>query len=108
MTDRANAALWRVVAAVILEDDMEDPAGRGLGLDRVEKANELLMPVALRAAAGDPAFEHIKRREQWWSCPCACNHGSSFRSGRARGQIRVGPVGRLDLRFLVDTKVRSR
>src|SRR5271155_5714046 len=47
-----------LVAAVIVEDDVDELAGRDLCLDRVEEANELLMPVALHAAADDLAFEH--------------------------------------------------
>jgi hypothetical protein len=41
------------VAAVIVEDDVDDLAGRDLGLDGVEEADELLVPVALHAAPDD-------------------------------------------------------
>jgi hypothetical protein len=46
-----------LVAAVIVEDDMDELAGRDLGLERIEEANELLMRVALHAATDDPAVE---------------------------------------------------
>ena len=36
-----------LVAAVLVEDHVDDLAGRDSGLDRVEEAQELLMPVAL-------------------------------------------------------------
>ena len=41
------------VAAVIVKDDVDDLAGRDLGLDGVEEADELLVPVALYAAPDD-------------------------------------------------------
>src|SRR5271155_1326420 len=53
-----------LVAAVIVEDDVDELAGRDLCLDRVEEANELLMPVALHAAADDLAFEHVESGKQ--------------------------------------------
>ena len=52
------------MAGVIVEDHVNDFAGRDLGLDRVSKANELLMPVALHAAAEDLTFEHVERGKQ--------------------------------------------
>ena len=48
------------LAAVIVEDDMDDFAGRDLGLDRIEKTDEFLVPVAPHAAADHPAFEYIE------------------------------------------------
>ncbi len=50
-----------LVAAVIVEDDVDDLAGRDLSLDRVQKTNEFLMPVTLHAAADDLAVEHVER-----------------------------------------------
>ena len=48
-----------LVAAVVVEDHVDDLASRDLGLDRIEKADEFLMPVALHAAADDLAVEHV-------------------------------------------------
>ena len=53
-----------LVAAVIVEDDVDDLAGWGRHLDGIEKTDELLMPVALHAAADDLAFEHVESRKQ--------------------------------------------
>jgi len=39
-------------------------AGRDLALDVVEKAYELLMPVALHAAADDPSLKHVESGEK--------------------------------------------
>ena len=52
------------MAGVIVEDDVDDLAGRDLALDRVEKADELLVSVALHAATDDRAFEHVESGEQ--------------------------------------------
>ena len=51
---------------------MDDFAGRDLGLDRVEEADELLVPVALQAGADD--LGRRTRRTVWW-CRSACSHG---------------------------------
>ena len=39
--DRARPAPWVLVAAVVVEDDMDDFAGRDRRLDRVQKTDEL-------------------------------------------------------------------
>jgi hypothetical protein len=48
----------------VVEDDVEDFAGRHLPLDRVQEAEELLVAVARHAAADHRAVEHVERREQ--------------------------------------------
>src|SRR6266403_2931946 len=52
------------VRTVIVEDHVDDPAYRNFGLDSIQEADELLVPVALHAAANDPALEHIESGEQ--------------------------------------------
>ena len=69
------------VGSVIVEDGVDDLAGRNLGLDGVEEADELLMPVTLHAAADDSAFQHVRARRTGWWCRCAYSHASSCRSG---------------------------
>ena len=49
-----------LVAAVVIEDDVDDLADPRLGLDCVEKANELPVPMALHAAADNFAVEHVE------------------------------------------------
>src|SRR6516225_6128489 len=53
-----------LVDGVVVENGVDDLAGRDLRLDGVEEADELLMPVALHAAADDPALQHVERGEQ--------------------------------------------
>ena len=53
-----------LVRAVIVEDHVDDLAGGDLGLDRVQEADEFLVPVALHAAANDLAVEHVEGGKQ--------------------------------------------
>src|SRR3974390_3289566 len=54
-----GANLGVLVRGVVVEDDMDDLAGGDVGFDRIEEANELLMAVALHAAADDTAFQDV-------------------------------------------------
>ena len=58
------ADLGVLVGGVVVEDDVDHLAGRHLGLDRVEEADELLMAMALHVAADDGAVEDVERGEQ--------------------------------------------
>jgi hypothetical protein len=53
-----------LVSGVIVEDDVDELSGRHLRLDRIQEADELLMPVALHATADDLAFENIESGEE--------------------------------------------
>ena len=52
--------LGMFVGAVIVEDGMDQLAGRDRALDGIEKANELLVCMALHAAAKDDAVERVE------------------------------------------------
>ena len=56
-----NVKLPGFVGAVIVQDNVNDLAGRYLILDGIEEADELLMAVALHAAADNPAVDNIDR-----------------------------------------------
>jgi hypothetical protein len=66
------------MGAVVVEDHVDHLAGRHGALERVEEADELLVPLALHAAADHRAVEHVERREQ---------------GGRAVALGVVGPCG---------------
>ena len=51
------------MGGIVVEDGVDHLAGRD-GLDGCDEADELLMPMARRAAADDLAFEHAERGEQ--------------------------------------------
>lgn len=53
-----------LMGGVVVEDDVNGLVGRHLGIDGVEKANELLMAVALHVPADDGAVEHVEGGEQ--------------------------------------------
>ena len=59
-----GANLGVLVRGVVVEDDIDDLAGGDVGFDRIEKADELLMAMALHAAADDPAFQDVERGKQ--------------------------------------------
>ena len=50
-----------LVRPVIVEDHVHDLARRNLGLDGIQEADELLMPVALHAAPDHLSIEHVER-----------------------------------------------
>ena len=54
---RANLGV--LVCCVVVEDDVDDLAGGNAGLDGIEKADELLMAMALHAAPDDLAFQEV-------------------------------------------------
>jgi len=53
-----------LVSGVVVEDDVDDLAGRHLGVDGVEEADELLMAVALHVATDNGAVEHVEGGKQ--------------------------------------------
>src|SRR4029079_7091450 len=52
------------VSGVVVEDDVDGLACRHLGVDGIEKADELLVAVALHVAANDGAVEHVEGGKQ--------------------------------------------
>ena len=48
-----------LVGGIVVEDDVEDLAGRDLAFNRVQEADELLVAVAGHAAAIHLAVEHL-------------------------------------------------
>ena len=53
-----------LVGAVVVEDRMDGLAGRDLPFDGIEETDELLVPLALHAAADHSAVENVERGEQ--------------------------------------------
>ena len=66
------------MGGVVVEDRVDRLAGWNLALDGVEKADELLMPVALHVAADHRAVEDVHRGEQRRRAvpPIVVGHGS--------------------------------
>jgi len=53
-----------LVSCVVVENDMDCLSSRKLGVDGVEEAYELLVAVALHAAADHLALQHVQRRKE--------------------------------------------
>src|SRR5580765_8759339 len=92
------------MGGVVVEDDMNHLAGRHLGLDRVEEANELLVAVALHAAASDLALENVECCEQRGRAVALVIMGHGARPAALHGQAGLSAVERLDLALVVDRK----
>ena len=56
--------LWMLMAGVIVDNGMDQLAGRDRALDGIEKADELLVPMSLHAAAEDDAIERVEGGKQ--------------------------------------------
>ena len=81
---------------------MDHLAGRHGALDGIQKADELLVPVARHALADDAAVEHVQRREQGRRAvpDVVVRHGPG--PALLDRQPRLRPVQCLDLGFFVD------
>jgi hypothetical protein len=64
MTGEPGADLGMLVGGVVVEDGVDQLAGRYRALDGIEEAEELLVPVPRHALADHAAVEHVERREQ--------------------------------------------
>src|SRR5260370_7744545 len=91
------AHLRMVVGCVVVDDGVDRFLDRHLRLDGIEKADELLVPVALHVAADDATVEDVESGEQ-------CGRTVAFvvvghRSGAAwlHRQTRLAAPERLDL-----------
>ena len=90
------------VGGVVVDDGMDQLAGRDRALDGVEEADELLVGVPLHAAAEHGAVEHVEGGEQGGrAVPLVVVGHRAALAGLDR-QAGLGAVERLDLRFLVD------
>ena len=91
-----------LVRGVIVDDQMNFALGRGLAVDLVEEADELLMPVAAHALADDLAVEHVERGEQGGRAVPLIIMGHRAAAAAPHRQPRLGAVERLDLALLID------
>jgi hypothetical protein len=64
MPPQPGADFGMLVGGVIINDQMHVLLSRGLAVDRIEEADELLMPVAAHALANDLAVEDVEGGEQ--------------------------------------------
>ena len=91
-----------LMRGVIVDDQMHFALGRGLAVDGVEKADELLMPVAAHALADDLAVEDVERGEQSGRAGPLIIMSRRAAAAALHRQPRLGAVERLDLALLID------
>src|SRR5271154_7243148 len=96
-----GADLGMLVRGVIVDDQVQLPPGRGLAVDLIEEADELLMAVAGHALADDLAFQHVERGEQCRRAVADVIMGHRPASAALHWQPRLGAGERLNLRLLV-------
>jgi len=91
-----------LVGGIVVEDHVDNLAGRHGALDGVEEADELLMPVPLPAAADDRAVEDVERCEQGGRAVALVVVGHGATAARLDRHARLGAVEGLNLALLVD------
>ena len=104
MTAEPGADLGVLVGGVVVDNGVDDLAGRDGTVDGIEEADELLMPVALHVAADHLAVEHVERGKQSGR-PMALvvvSHGPE--PPRLHRQAGLRAVERLDLALFIDAE----
>ena len=90
------------MGSVVVDDDVDDLAGRRYDLDGVKEPNELLMAVALHTATDDPTVEHVQGDKQRGGAAALIVVRHRTDATLLHRQARLSAIERLDLRFLVD------
>ena len=98
------AHLGMLVDGVIVEDHVNELSGRHLRLNSIQKADELLVPVALHTSADDLAFEHVESSEKRRCAVALVVVGHRAGATFLHRQAGLGAVEGLDLRLLIDRK----
>ena len=102
MTHQPLTNLGMLVGGVVVRDGMDELAGRHGRLDRVEEADELLMPMLLHATADDLAVQHVEGGKQRGGAvpDVVVRHGAA--AALLHRQAWLGAIERLYLALLVD------
>src|SRR5664279_6094910 len=96
------AHLRMLVRCVVVDDGVDRFLDRHLGLDGIEEADELLVPVALHVAADDGTVEDVESGEQRGRTVAFVVVGHRSGAARLHRQTGLGAVERLDLTLLID------
>src|SRR4029077_9198397 len=97
-----GAHLGMLVPGVVVDDQMQFPAGRGLEVDLVEETDEFLVSVASHTLADDATLQHVERGEQRRRAVPLVIVRHRPAAALLHWQSGLGAVERLDLGFLVD------
>lgn len=90
------------VGSDVVEDRVDRLAGRDGGLDGVEEADELTVPVALHATAEHGTRLDIKGSKQCRRAVTGVVMGLGGRMAGGEWLVEAGPLQRLDLALLID------
>ena len=102
MPGQPGAHLGVLMGGVIVEDYVDQLSSRDLRLDGVEKADELLMAMALHATPDHLTFEHVEGGEQRGGTVPLVIMGHGARAPLLHGKTRLGAVERLYLALFID------
>jgi hypothetical protein len=91
-----------LVGGVVVEDHVDDLACREVALEGVEKADELLMAVALHVPPEDLAGQHVEGGEERGRAVAFVVVGHCRTAPFLQRKPGLGPIEGLDLRLLVD------
>ena len=92
------------MGGVVVQNDMDDLAGRDVPLDPIEEADKLLMAVTGHVLADHRAFQDVQRGEQRGGSVALVIVGQRRAPALLQRQARLGAVQGLDLALLVDAK----
>jgi len=90
------------VGSVVVDDGVDFLLRWHLGLDGIEEADELLVPVALHIAADDGPIEDVEGREQCGRAMTLVVVGHRPGAALLHRQAGLSAVERLDLALLID------
>ena len=94
--------LRMLVGRIVVDDGVDRLSCRHLRLDGGEKADELLVPVAVHVAADDGAVEDVEGSKQCRRTVALVIVGHSPGTALLHRQTRLGAVERLDLALLIN------
>ena len=98
---KPRADFGMFVGGVIIEDNVHGLVAGHAGIDRVQKADELLMPVLLHVAPDHGAVENVERCKQRSGPVTLVIMGHRAEPALFEREPRLGPVERLYLALLV-------
>ena len=93
-----------LVGGIVVEHDVDRLVGRHLAFDRIEKADEFLVPMALHAAPDDLALKDVESGEQGSGAVALVVVGHGGAASFLHRQTGLGAIEGLDLALLVKTE----
>src|SRR6201999_96088 len=102
MPGQPSPYLWMLVGSVVVGDGMDQLAGRDGRFDGIEEADELLMPMALHAAADHLAIQYVECSEQRCRAMPDVIVGHSAAAASFHRQAGLRAIECLDLALFID------